>query len=213
MKPKAKPCVKPVGHTHVDWSQRYREGDTPWDLKGAHPELLRRIAAGEFAPPRRGARALVPGCGRGHDALALAHAGWRVTALDLASEVAPHSVGLLRKLDGELVVTDALAWRTRKRYALVFDHTFFCAIDPARRAEWGQLVRRVLAPGGRVCALAFPIDKPRSAGGPPHRMSAREQRAVLGPGFRLVRDVPVVAAADKRQWKERWVVFRRSRRR
>lgn len=198
-------------HTHVDWSQRYRSSDTPWDKGGTHPELARRIAAGELDPPRRGARALVPGCGRGYDALALARAGWRVTALDLAPEVRKWVGRKLAALGGELVIGDAFAWRTRQRYALVYEHTFFCAIDPALRPQWGELVRRVLGKGGRVCAIPYPTNKPRSAGGPPHRMDAKALLAALGPGFRLVTDEPAQTPTPDREYTERWAELRRSR--
>lgn len=197
------------GHTHVDWSQRYRDADTPWDKGATHPELARRLALGELAPPRRGARALVPGCGRGHDALALARAGWCVTAIDLAPEVRSGLARKLAALGGEFVTGDAFAWRTRRRFALVYEHTFFCAIDPLLRPEWGKLVRRVLARGGRVCAIAFPTNKPRAQGGPPHRMDASALRAALGPGFRIAANTPARARTPGREWMERWVELRR----
>ncbi|MEL6712741.1 MAG: hypothetical protein AAFP86_03160, partial [Planctomycetota bacterium] len=63
----------------VDWADRYRAGDTPWDIGGPHPELSIRLQDGRLAPPEPGeSRALVPGAGRGHDAIALARRGWQV---------------------------------------------------------------------------------------------------------------------------------------
>ena len=71
-----------------DWAAHYAAANTPWDLGGPHPELSQRLSDGDLAPPRDGARALVPGCGHGHDALALARRGWVVTAVDLVADLA-----------------------------------------------------------------------------------------------------------------------------
>ena len=196
----------------LDWSGRYRSGNTPWDIGAPHPELVARLAARSsgLVPPRRNARALVPGCGRGHDALALARAGWRVDAIDLAPEVEAALRAPLEAIGGELFLADALAWRRRRRYALVFEHTFFCALDPALRPDWGALVRRSLAQGGWVHALVFPVGKPSAEGGPPFGVSAADMLAALGPGFELVEDAPVGHAVERRAWPERYARLRRS---
>ena len=53
-------------------------------------------------------------------------------------------------------------------YDLVLEHTCFCAIDPARRAEWAEVAARILRPQGRLLALFYTHDRP---GGPPDRLS------------------------------------------
>lgn len=192
----------------MDWGARYASGDTPWDVGGPHPELARRLAAGELGAP---GRALVPGCGRGHDALALAEAGWQVVAADLVALDAP-ALRALRARGGTLLVGDALALAPAEPFALVLDHTFFCALDPARRGDWGRLVRRALAPGGALACLVFPCGKPLAEGGPPFGSSAADLAAALGPGFRLERDEPALLRVPRRTWEERWALFRRAAR-
>jgi len=85
--------------SHGDkWDALWREDFTPWDRGGpsaALDEILARAArreleAGVLSPPagpgaaRR--TALVPGCGRGHDALLLAAWGYDVVGLDYSAE-------------------------------------------------------------------------------------------------------------------------------
>jgi hypothetical protein len=48
----------------------------------------------------------------------------------------------------------------------VLDYTSFCAIVPQRRAEYADLVTRLLKLGGQYIILAFPIGQ--RAGGPPY---------------------------------------------
>jgi len=191
----------------MDWEARYKEGDTPWDLGRAHPELLARLRDGDFGRP---GRALVPGCGRGYDALALASFGWKVTAVDLV-DMPEKLLVPLRERGGEFLVTDALDYRGSEPYQAIFDHTFFCAVDPAQRSDWGKMIDRNLALNGRLFCLVYPVDRPLELGGPPWGITADDQQRALGNGFRMCADRPVDVPGPGRQWQERWAVFERRR--
>lgn len=195
--------------TSEDWAQRYATRDTPWDLGDAHPEIVARIAAGLVPASASSARAWVPGCGRGHDALALARAGWRVSAMDFADATQGDLNLRLAEFGGRFLLGDVLESALEERFDLVLDHTFFCALDPRLRARWGAAIGRSLAPAGRVCALVFPVGKPASEGGPPYGCSTQDLQAALGPEFRAQLDEPCLHRAQKRSWAERWAVFAR----
>ena len=83
-------------------------------------------------------QAAVPGCGRGHDARALAKAGWQVTGLDIA----PSSVLMAQKLaaDEALAIDfqqgDFLRDEPPQPFDLLFEHTLFCAINPEHREAY-----------------------------------------------------------------------------
>ena len=77
-----------------DWEALYLANDTFWDHGEASPGLVDYLGANPRLSP---GQALVPGCGRGHDARALAKAGWSVTGLDIA----PSSVPLAKRLAEE----------------------------------------------------------------------------------------------------------------
>lgn len=190
------------------WAERYDAGDTPWDIGEPHGEILRRIATGELAP-RGAGRALVPGCGRGHDALALARAGWSVVGVDFAPGLGAELGPRLAELGGEYVEGDALSLE-RGTFDLVLEHTFHCALPPEERPRWAALMRRSVAPGGDLAVLIFPGDKPLADGGPPYRTVATELGELLGEGFELVADEPAQVTRESRQWLERWARFRRS---
>jgi hypothetical protein len=71
----------------AQWDQLWKESYSPWDRGGPslalndlleqHPRLFPSIAG-------RKPRALVPGCGRGHDVLLLSAFGYDVTGLDVS---------------------------------------------------------------------------------------------------------------------------------
>ncbi len=189
-----------------DWKQCYTERRTPWDLGEAHPELVARLAT-EWNG--RSGRAYVPGCGRGHDALALARAGWTVTAVDFV-DVPDGPRSELGAYGGEFVVANALTHRPPgASFDLVLEHTFFCALELRDRFAWGRMVDAVLAPWGRVWIIVWPADKPIEKGGPPFGFGVEDVTTALGPKFRLVRDESETRPVSARTWKGRWIEFAR----
>ena len=66
---------------HLDWESRYQQHDTPWAHGEAAPPLVHFLRSTTIP---LGPQVLLPGCGKGHDAIALARAGFNVTGIDLA---------------------------------------------------------------------------------------------------------------------------------
>ncbi|HJO08942.1 MAG TPA: methyltransferase domain-containing protein [Verrucomicrobiota bacterium] len=167
-----------------DWEALYQADDTFWDHGEASPGLVDYLATNPSLPP---GRALVPGCGRGHDARALTKAGWDVTGLDIA----PSSVPLAKRLadeEGFLIdycVGDFLSDEPHQPFDLVFEHTFFCAIPPFRRGDYVQALRRWLKPGGLYLAVNYMITEDN--GEPPFSSSAAELDERFGEAFELLR--------------------------
>jgi len=97
-----------AGPTREFWQQRFVANETPWDRGAASPQLAAWLASGALTP----CRALVPGCGGGYEVVALAQAGFNVTALDYA----PAAIALTRErlaqanAQATLVQADALEW-------------------------------------------------------------------------------------------------------
>ena len=182
------------------WNHFWKHQVSPWDLGGAHPELVGRIAElGEVG------RAYVPGCGRGHDALHLAQAGWEVTAVDLAKELQPHLVPELKESGSRFLLRDALSLADGEIYDVWWDHTFFCAIPPDLRPRWGHCVLRALQEGGTLAALVFPFGKKLEDGGPPYGISAQDMADVLGDRASLRLDEE--ARFPGREKGERFAIF------
>ncbi|WYZ41822.1 hypothetical protein EsH8_V_000717 [Colletotrichum jinshuiense] len=87
----------PLSNHGSKWSAFWEEKYTPWDRGGpslalfdvltTRPDLVPpppSPAAGQALPNGRKPTALVPGCGKGHDALLLASLGYDVLALDFS---------------------------------------------------------------------------------------------------------------------------------
>jgi methyl halide transferase len=70
-----------MASAHTDfWEGRWERQETGWDIGRPYTPLARMIAAGEIPT----GRALVPGCGRGHDVASLAAPDRHAVGLDFA---------------------------------------------------------------------------------------------------------------------------------
>jgi len=67
-----------VGYSCDDWERHYAEKDLRWDLDEVAPPFVRLWEERDIPP----CRAIVPGCGAGHEVMFLAKQGFNVTALD-----------------------------------------------------------------------------------------------------------------------------------
>jgi SAM-dependent methyltransferase len=125
----------------------------------------------------------VPGGGRGHDAILLAQRGLDVDLVDFAP-AALEAAASLAAGAGAVIHTHLQDYFSlpgmpyhRERYDLIWEYTFFCAIDPSLRKAYAQAALNLLKPGGLLVGLFFPLesDKP----GPPFLVSRDEVRELF----------------------------------
>lgn len=188
------------------WIARYAAGDTGWDKGEASPGLVDFLVENEAVMP---GTVLVPGCGHGHDARALAAAGFEVTAFD----VAPAAIERARALAAaertpvrfEAADFFELPAALRGPYDWLFEHTFFCAIDPARRAAYVRTVTELVRPGGHLLGVFYHI-QPET--GPPFGTTRAELLARFEPAFTLVHE-SVPRSYPTRVGKELLMLWRR----
>lgn len=193
----------------TDWEAQYQKGETPWEKGAPSPGLVDYVAR----EPVHG-RVLVPGCGFGHDVRTLAAAADEVVGLDLAALAVARAcrfptVGGERYVQGDLFNLPA---DMRGAFDWVFEHTCFCAIDPALRAAYVEAVAGALRPGGKLLAV-FYLDPGNSSPdeGPPFEVSIAELDRLFLPRFKLLREWLPERAYPGREGRE-WmrVMERRS---
>ena len=168
--------------SETNWEDRYQTGDMPWEKGEPSPGLL-DFLAGHPDLPRTSVA--IPGCGTGHDARAWAKAGFETWGFDLA----PSAIRLSREktesagLTASFVQADFLADPPAKPFDWLFEHTLFCAIDPARRDDYVRAVLRWLKPGGQLLAVHYMI---RDTEGPPFGVTQQELMERFSPHFDLL---------------------------
>jgi len=186
------------------WDLRYRASFAPWDA-GKVPRQLREFA-GAFAAERR---ALVPGCGSGHDVRFLAESGWDVLGIDFSAAALEAARPVLGPFADRLRRADFFADLGAPPLPFVYERAFLCALPRRRWPEWAARMAELVAPGGYLAGFFYFDEGER---GPPFPLhSQAELDALLGPAFERIDDAPVPDSIAVFAGKERWQAWRRRR--
>ncbi|XP_074340073.1 putative thiol methyltransferase 2 isoform X2 [Apium graveolens] len=216
-------------HSADGWEKSWREGVTPWDLGQPTPILLHLLQTGSL--PK--GRALVPGCGSGHDVIAIASSDRYVVGLDISES----AIEIATKLSSSspssnhhtFLKTDFFTWQPTELFDLVFDYTFFCAIEPDMRSAWASRIQNLLKPNGELITLMFPVQLANPlycitgtsmlqrllisdhVGGPPYKVSVADYEEVLhSVGFRATSIMENELAIGPRQGREKLGSWKRT---
>jgi methyl halide transferase len=191
--------------TAIAWEHRYQAGDDPWDLGYPTPPLSNWLKGAQALPPGRMAAL---GIGSGQDALRFAAAGFDVVGFDFA----PTAIARARQnaatqgLYAEFVQQDifALPLEWHHCFDYVLEHTCFCAIDPALRSDYVQVVRQLLRTQGKLIALFFTHSRD---GGPPFGVTPQAIRDYFEPEFDVLMLEPAMDSIEQRQGEEHLAIF------
>jgi SAM-dependent methyltransferase len=188
------------------WETLYAHGSDGWELMRAAPPLEHWF--NQFSPA--GKRALVVGCGRGHEARLLAERGASVVAVDFAATAIAEAERLTPP-----ALRDRLELRTRdlfllpqdgERYDLVVEHCCFCAIEPSRRGAYVEVMATLLVDGGQLVGLFWDHG---GASGPPFAVRRGELEQLFAARFDLIELTVPRDSVPTRQGEEMLAVFRR----
>jgi len=166
------------------------------DFLAAHPELKRGAVA-------------IPGCGTGNDVQEFSRQGFDAWGFDFA----PSAISLAgeKTKAANLKATFQLAHFLRdeppRPFDWLFEHTLFCAINPADRDDYVRAVSRWLAPDGQYLAVNYFLCEPN---GPPWPTNRDEQIQRFSPHFDLVADW-TPRSYPNREGKEHMFWWRRKR--
>jgi SAM-dependent methyltransferase len=176
----------------MDWETRYQTGDMPWEKGTSAPPLVDWLTRNKIH-----GRILVPGCGSGHDVRELARAGAQPLGLDLSpsaialAESYPRS-GLESYQPADFF---ALPPDLIESFDWLYEHTCFCAINPADREKYVDAAATALKPRGELLAIFYldpGHDHPDD--GPPYGATREELDALFGSRFEMLDEyVPTVA--------------------
>lgn len=162
------------------WEDRYHQQNTPWDIGYPSPPLVHYLK--QHAQPQD--RILIPGAGHAYEAAWLHQQGysnvyvcdWAPSAFDILREKAPDFP------EAQLLVADF--FELGLEVDLILEQTFFCAIDPDRRAAYARQASQLLSPGGKVAGLLF--IHPLERGGPPFGGTTASYRTLFEAHFKIL---------------------------
>jgi len=155
----------------VFWESKYHNRETGWD-RGSHSPALTTWLK-ELKP----CRILIPGCGRGHEAIELARRDFDVTAVDIATPAIEHMQAALDKegLTASLIHGD-LFDLDLEPFDAIYEQTCLCALQPTRWPDYEQWLYNHLKPGGQLFALFMQTN---AEGGPPFHCDVTEMKTLF----------------------------------
>jgi SAM-dependent methyltransferase len=191
----------------INWEQIYRQDGAFWNKGVPSPPLKQYLERN----PVRG-RALVPGCGHGHEvALAVEH-GLDATGLDIA----PTGIAEARKwypqLAARFIVGDLFdpEAELRNAFDVVLEHTCLSGLHPSLRPDYRRGIDLTLRRGGLLIGVWF-INPDLDPGeeGPPFPLSVPDLTSLFAEGYRVVEDYEPDVAFPRREGRERIRALRR----
>ncbi|KAJ3708234.1 hypothetical protein LUZ61_011939 [Rhynchospora tenuis] len=139
--------------TSDGWEKTWEEGNIPWDLGKPTPIVIHL----------------------GYDVVALAGPERYVVGLDMSGTAIKKAKELAASSPNRecfsFLNEDFFNWNPSELFDLMFDYTFFCALEPALRSDWAKKVGEILKPEGELITLIWVIDQ---NGGPPFKNNVSE---------------------------------------
>ena len=176
---------------------------------GFVPELL------ETKKTQGGARVLVPGCGRGYalETLSSTFDSKNVVGLEVSETArrACEAYQTERASKAKCIVDDffthAIPSDDDRKYDVVYDCTFLCAIQPKQRTQWAEQMKMLTKKGSRLISVVFPLGD--FEGGPPFALSPELVTSLLQNDFDVEESIEVPEDDWARGKPEYLCVFRR----
>lgn len=160
------------------WDARYERGETQWDVGSVSAPLKAYIDQ----LPNKNISILIPGCGNAYEAQYLVSQGFtNITLVDISNTLVDE---LRREFNdtpaANLKIVCADFFELQDSYDLVFEQTFFCALDPGLRGAYADKMFKLLKNNGRLAGVLFNRD---FEGGPPFGGNKEEYLCLFGAKF------------------------------
>ena len=181
------------------WSSRYNNGQTQWDagkittpLKNYFDQILNKEL-----------EILIPGGGNGYEAAYLHEKGFKnVFLLDFS----PVPLENFRRKYPDFPVEHLLQqdfFNLGKRFDLMVEQTFFCALNPGLRSRYAKKAAEILKPGGKLVGVLF--EGPLNETHPPFGGSKEEYLNYFEPYFSIQKMESCYNSIKPRQGRELWI--------
>lgn len=143
------------------WSERYKTGNTGWDIGEISRPLKEYIDQLE----NKDLHILIPGAGNAWEAEYLFKKDFSgIFIADIAREPLENFANRVPLFPKDhLLHTDF--FNIEKEFDLILEQTFFCALPVDKRPDYAKQAHKILKPGGKVVGVLF--DFPLTETGPP----------------------------------------------
>ena len=183
------------------WSEKYQSNQTGWDIGSISRPIKEYIDQLED----KDASILIPGAGNAYEAIYLFEQGFtNVSIVDIAKEPLDNFKKSVPDFPKDKILQEDF-FSHKGSYDLIFEQTFFCALDPSLRVNYIDKMKDLLKPKGKLVGLLF--DFRLDDVGPPFGGSEDAYTIDFKKRFHLKTLAPCYNSIKPRQGKELFINF------
>lgn len=183
------------------WNDKYKNEQTGWDLGQVSPPIKWYIDQLK----NKSIKILIPGAGNAYEAEYLLEKGFSdITIIDIAPKLV-EKIKTKWKDNSNIRIILGDFFKHNGEYDLIIEQTFFCAIDPAKRADYVSKMNELLNQNGRLVGLLF---NKYFEGGPPFGGSKEEYKGLFERSFELINFETAQNSVAPRSGMELWMNFK-----
>jgi len=185
------------------WTNRYQKNETGWDLGDISTPLKNyfdQLTNKEIA-------ILIPGAGNAHEAEYLFKKGFtNITIIDISPEPLKN---IKERISGFPIENLLLGdfFEHTKKYDLIVEQTFFCAIDPSLRKKYATKMHALLNEKGKLAGVLF--NDPMNADQPPFGGNKEEYIPYFESYFSFNTFAPCYNSIKPRSNRELFIIFQK----
>jgi hypothetical protein len=187
------------------WENRYQTQTTGWDIGFVSTPLK------EFfdSLQNKNATILIPGCGRGYEAEYLFKKGFTNV---YTSEIAPSAKNdFFERVPGfpdeNWLQQDFFS--IQKKFDLIIEQTFFCALHPDLREKYAIKMHELLAENGKLAGLLFKDDF--KSENPPFGGDIEEYKNLFEKYFHILKMEDCYNSIEPRKGRELFILFQKNK--
>ena len=162
-------------NSKVFWNNKYLQQQDKWDLNNPTPQFINWSNQN-----KNKLKILIPGCGKGHDAIYLSTKGHDVTCIDFSSVALQYLKEKSKNIPNiklNIIEDDFFNLKDdyNNSFDIILEYTFFCAINPSLRSNYFKICNKLLKDKGRLVGIFFPIRKSNIDSSPPYVVNYKDE--------------------------------------
>jgi len=187
------------------WQNRYLNNETGWDVK----EITMPLKDYIDQLKDKSLSILIPGAGNGYEYEYLIEKGFNnVTVIDIAEQPLTNIKNRVKNHVAENLVCEDF-FNHDKKYDLIIEQTFFCALNPSLRDKYVEKMHELLNPKGKLIGLLFQF--PLTEEGPPFGGSENEYIKLFSNNFKIRTLETAYNSIKPREGRELFFIFEKNK--
>jgi len=183
------------------WENNYINNNTGWDIGHVSPPIesyFNQITDKNIS-------ILIPGAGNSYEAEYLYNIGFKnITVLDIAKQPLKNLQKRIPLFPSNQLIQDDF-FNHHKKYDIIIEQTFFCALNPELRLDYSKKMNELLKKNGKLAGVLFNF--PLTEAGPPFGGSINEYKEMFSKHF-LIKTLKICYNSIKpRQERELFIIF------